>query len=98
VLQEVLELSLHTGQFGWRAALAPTFLPGLALQLPFALAAYLMARLLLRAAERIGVAFAQPVVPAPLDGRHWLAARRPFVARIVCAEGAPRAPPRVAVI
>jgi hypothetical protein len=54
VLQEVLELSLHTGTLGWHAAAEPTFLPGLALQLPFALLAFLAARLLLRAAVRLG--------------------------------------------
>lgn len=53
-LQELLELSLHTGTFAWHAVLAPTFLPGLLLQLPFALLMYVLARLLLRAAERIG--------------------------------------------
>ena len=65
VLQELLELSLHIGSFGWRAVLAPTFLPGLALQLPLALLAYLLARFLLRTAELVGRALAQlPVVPA----------------------------------
>ena len=39
-LQELLELSLHTGTFAWRAVLAPTFLPGLLLQLPCALLMY----------------------------------------------------------
>ena len=58
VLQEFLERSLHVGGFAWQTALAPTFVPGLALQLPFALAAYVAARLLLRAAERAGRAFA----------------------------------------
>ena len=60
-LQELLELSLHTGTVGWHAVLAPTFLPGLMLQLPFALAAYLAARLLLRTAERVGRALARPL-------------------------------------
>ena len=60
VLQELLELSLHTGTFAWHALLAPTFLPGLLLQLPFALAAYLVARLLLRAARRVGRVLAGP--------------------------------------
>jgi hypothetical protein len=66
-LQEVLELSLHTGQIGWRAVAAPTFLPGLALQLPFAALAYLAARLLLRAAVELGRALApeHAVAPAP---------------------------------
>src|SRR5256885_537897 len=57
-LQELLELSLHTGTFGWRASLAPTSLPGLLLQLPFALAAYVAARVLLRTAEHVGRSFA----------------------------------------
>jgi hypothetical protein len=57
-LQEILELSLHTGTFAWHAVAAPTFLPGLALQLPFSLLAWLAARLLLRAAGRAGRALA----------------------------------------
>lgn len=98
VLQELLELSVHTGQFGWRAALAPTFLPGLALQLPFGLAAYAVARLLLRAAERIGVALAPAPPRTAVVRPHWFAASGVLVARIARAAGAPRAPPRVAVI
>ncbi len=97
-LQEVLELSLHTGHFGWRAVLAPTFVPGLALQLPFGLAAYLLARLLLRAAERIGVALARPPRAAAVEDPRWFASGRPLVACSTRAAGAPRAPPRVAVI
>jgi hypothetical protein len=80
-LQELLELSLHTGTFAWHAALAPTFVPGLLLQLPVSGLAYLAARVLLRAAARVGRAFARPVprashagvlpapVPAVLHGR-----------------------------
>src|SRR4051794_32311552 len=60
VIQEVLELSLHTGGFTMQALLAPTFLPGLLLQLPLALVAYLAARFFLRGAERVGRALAQP--------------------------------------
>jgi hypothetical protein len=59
-LQELLELSLHTGTFAWHAVAAPTFLPGVLLQLPFALLAWLTARLLLRAASRAGRALAVP--------------------------------------
>ena len=62
VLQEVLELSLHTGTIGWHAFAEPTFLPGLALQLPFALLAYVAARLLLRAAIRLGRMLSAPGV------------------------------------
>jgi hypothetical protein len=60
-LQEHIERWLHTGVFPWFTALGPTFLPGLLLQLPFGIAAYLVARFLLRAAERLGRALA----PAP---------------------------------
>ena len=80
VVQELLELSLHTGSFGWHAFTAPTFVPGLALQLPFALLAFLAARLLLRTAVELGrllvprarvVEPASPVTPrsAALRGR-----------------------------
>jgi hypothetical protein len=61
-LQELLELSLHTGTFAWHAVLAPTFLPGLLLQLPIAFLMHVLARLLLRAAERIGCALRRPAV------------------------------------
>lgn len=97
-LQELFELSLHLGTFGWRAFLAPTFLPGLLLQLPFGLAAYAGARLLLRTAERVGRAFATPLAapsrvdvvlaPAPL--------RLPV--RLVAASRDTRAPPRLASV
>jgi hypothetical protein len=67
-LQEYLERWVAAGAVPWHAALAPTFLPGLALQLPFGLAAYLAARLLLRAAERVGrtLAARPPAVPPPV--------------------------------
>jgi hypothetical protein len=54
VLQEHLERLLHGGAFPFGTALEPTFLIGLLLQLPFAVLAYVLARLLLRAAERLG--------------------------------------------
>jgi hypothetical protein len=92
-LQEILELSLHTGTFGWRAVLAPTFLPGLALQLPFALAAYLVARMLLRAATSLGLALARPQVAL---GRPVFSLRaQPFFVRTLLRSVAPRGPPRV---
>lgn len=52
--QEHLERLAHDGAIPWSAALEGTFLTGLALQLPFALAAYLLARLLLSAARALG--------------------------------------------
>lgn len=54
VFQEHFERLVHTGGFPWDAALAPSFVVGLALQLPLALAAYLLARFLLRAARSLG--------------------------------------------
>jgi hypothetical protein len=92
-LQEILELSLHTGAFGWHAVLAPTFLPGLALQLPFALAAYLVARLLLRAATALGRALARP----KLARRTAVLGLRPeaLFVRMVLRSVAARGPPRV---
>jgi hypothetical protein len=97
-LQELLELSLHTGTFGWRAVLAPTFLPGLLLQVPFALAAYGAARLLLRTAEQVGRALApSPAAAAAAEPR---VAGRPagLVTRIAAAGRHCRAPPRVAAV
>jgi hypothetical protein len=86
VLQEILERSLHTGTFFWQAVESPTFVPGLVLQLPFAGAAYVAARLLLRTAERVGRALAPaprpaarvaaPQLPVPLS--EFLPRRRPL--------------------
>jgi len=53
-LQEFLERWLSGSPLPWLVVLQPTFRLGLLLQLPFALAAYLLARLLLRAAVRAG--------------------------------------------
>jgi hypothetical protein len=54
VVQEHLERIVHDGAFPWGIANAPTFMLGLALQLPFALAAYGVARSLLRIAYVLG--------------------------------------------
>jgi hypothetical protein len=51
-LQEFLERWLAGSSFPWWTMLQPTFRIGLLLQLPFALLAFLAARLLLRAADR----------------------------------------------
>jgi len=53
-LQEYIERWLAWGFFPSAAALEPTFLIGIALQLPFGALAYFAARLLLRTAERLG--------------------------------------------
>lgn len=52
-LQEHLERLLATGMFPLDAVLEPTFLVGLALQLPFALAALAIAKVCLDVADRI---------------------------------------------
>jgi hypothetical protein len=59
VLQECVE-RVATGGLPFGAILTPTFLPGLALQIPFALVTYLLARLLLGAADRIQIWFVAP--------------------------------------
>lgn len=59
VLQECCE-RVATGGLPFGAILTPTFLPGLALQIPFALLTYLLARLLLGAADRIQIWFVSP--------------------------------------
>lgn len=97
VLQEVLELSLHTGTFAWRAVLAPTFAPGLLLQLPFALLTYLVARAMLRAAERIGRSLARPVVRAE-RGRPFCPTPLAPLARFHAGRRLARAPPRAVVV
>lgn len=51
VLLEAVEGAAHTGAIPWDSALEPTFLVGLALQLPFALAGYLLARALLQLSD-----------------------------------------------
>jgi hypothetical protein len=53
VLQEHCERLFHHGQVSLTAVATPTFVFGLALQLPFALVAYALARILLRAAEAL---------------------------------------------
>ncbi|HVS85331.1 MAG TPA: hypothetical protein VHD91_06850 [Gaiellaceae bacterium] len=63
VLQEHLERWLYSGVLPWHEFAAPTFLPGLLLQLPFAALAYVAARLLLRSAVRVGRTFAAPRRP-----------------------------------
>ena len=96
-LQEVLELSLHLGGFGWRAVLAPTFLPGVALQLPLAVLAYVAARLLLRTAERLGRALA-PVRLSPLLELAAAAPPEVLFVRIVATSRTSRGPPQVVAV
>ena len=62
-LQEHLERLFHEGSFPLSAALEPTFAVGLALQLPFALAALFFARTLARLACGLGRSLNRPAPP-----------------------------------
>jgi hypothetical protein len=99
IVQEHVETFLHRGSIPLGTVLEPTFLPGLAVQLPFALAAYLIARLLLRVAEvvrgRIGRRrpLPRPAVRAVI--RFSVGHAIPRLARLSSACSG-RAPPAVA--
>jgi hypothetical protein len=64
-LQEYIERWLDWGFFPWHAAAQPTFLVGVALQIPFGALAYVAARLLLRTAKRLGRRLASLAPPRP---------------------------------
>jgi hypothetical protein len=94
VVQEFLERLIHTGHVPWTTAFEPAFLVGLAFQLPFALAALLLAWALDSAAHAVGRALAagpQPIfsafVPVPVR-----VAAAPRVAGLARGYGE-RAPP-----
>ena len=69
-VQEFTERLLATNSLPWWMFEQPTFRIGLLLQLPFALVAYLVARVLLRVAERVAAIFVvqPPVLVGGLDG------------------------------
>jgi hypothetical protein len=97
--QEYFERLLHDGAFPWTAALETPFLLGLALQLPFALIAYLLARLLLGAARAFAQLLAAPRVVAVRTPSRWprlgLGAPRTHCSGLSLG---PRAPPFVLVV
>jgi hypothetical protein len=93
--QEHLERFAATGSFPLDAATEPTFLVGLALQLPFALLALLAARWLARAAEAVGAALRRQPPPCraaapPLFPIAALAAPIPAPALRRSVRGPPR--------
>lgn len=92
-LQELLELSLHTGHVAWHAFAAPTFLPGLALQLPFALLAFVVTRLLLRAAVKVARILAREHRPAATARVRYFCSRVATPLQPGCGSAAPRGPP-----
>jgi hypothetical protein len=81
IVQEHVETFLHRGGLPLGTVLEPTFLPGLAVQLPFAVAAYLVARLLLRVAD---------VVRGQISRRRPLA--RPTIGAVARFAAAPVGP------
>jgi hypothetical protein len=93
--QEHFERLVHAGAFPWDAAGDPTFLVGLALQLPFAVAAYAVARLLLRAARSLGGLLGRPYPRPRTDVQRVRPATllsRPRVAALALGYGS-RGPP-----
>jgi hypothetical protein len=96
-VQEHLERWLYSGVVPWHEVAAPTFLPGLALQLPFGAAAYLAARLLLRVADRVGRALAPTSLSRPRPTPLPIAAPRaasvpprpPLISRGLAKRGPP---------
>jgi len=66
-LQELLERWFAGGSFPWWMVAQPTFRVGLLLQLPFALVTYMLARVLLRAADELGRAL-RPITQQRLSG------------------------------
>jgi hypothetical protein len=99
VTQEHLERLTHDGAVPWRAAFEGMFLVALALQLPFALGAYVVARLLLRAARALGGRLAQTprrrtLVVTVRRPRCEIHARR--VAALALGYGERGPPPRLA--
>ena len=96
-LQEILERSLHTGTIMWQAVESPTFVPGLILQLPFAVAAFMTARLLLRTASAVAKMIAKRR-RSPGPQRAPAQVRPPLVVRLprltpLAGAAAGRAPP-----
>jgi hypothetical protein len=102
VVQEHLEHLLASGSAPYEVALEPTFLTGLALQLPFAVGALLLTGALLSLGYRFGrllgrvIPAARPPVsrPLPVIGLSGLA--HVVVSSPLVPAHAPRAPPRVA--
>ena len=93
--QEHIERLLHDGTVPLHAYAERTFLLGLALQLPFGLAAYLLARLLLAAADTVGRHLRRlPVTPLVPDAQRAYrlpstAPRRPALSLNLAGRGPP---------
>jgi hypothetical protein len=71
IAQEHFERLAHDGVFPTSLVVEKTFLLGLALQVPFALAAYALARLLLRATRAVAQLLASPRVAVLRRQSRW---------------------------
>jgi hypothetical protein len=97
-LQEFFERWLSGSPLPWWMVLQPTFRLGLLLQLPFAFLAFLVARLLLRVAYRVGRVLRGAVTrPAAVGiSVRWVVLEARTPRRAVLASGHPgRGPPRI---
>jgi hypothetical protein len=98
VAQEYLERLVHEGGFPVDVVLEKTFVLGLVLQLPFALAAYVLARLLLRATRAVARLLSPPDAAVSDGGSRWsLADARHPRSRLGGPALGARAPPLLAV-
>ena len=97
--QEHFERLTHEGAFPWTLLLEQTFVLGLALQLPAALVAYVLARLLLRATRAVARLLAAPRIAVVHAKSHWRARdlRAPTASPLGLTLG-PRGPPRLLVV
>jgi hypothetical protein len=92
--QEVFERLLHDGAVPWEAPLQKTFLVGLALQVPFAFATYVLARVLLRAAHEVGRLLSDPPLVARRADTRWGSIPVTFPRTALCRIAlGPRGPP-----
>lgn len=95
-LQEFVERWLMLGGFPWWMVEQPTFRVGLLLQLPCGVLSYLVARLLFRVAERIGMVLWLAGRPARLvaSGQlSWAAVVAGLPGAVLCSGHAVRGPP-----
>jgi hypothetical protein len=94
VVQEHFERLFHDGAFPWGAAIETTFVVGFVLQLPFALLAFVVARLLLGVARVLAALLARP---EPSIGRtrarRLRAPETPTLTGLLCFTLGPRGPP-----
>ena len=102
VLQEHLERFVATGVFPWWTSLEPSFWRGLVLQVPLGLAAYLVARLLLRTASVVADLVGVRPAAGPLPRRARSAWPRRLPVRALrpaplATLAADRAPPLLAL-